>query len=409
MSEFSVDGIIVQGDYLLLADKTILIAAYFDRAKVKVKAISAMMGLKPVWYKRETYITKGSSFRTIFKPVIMGRDHFIYTTSINKEVGSRYIITTEDHLYGDVYNFLMVNYKLPLLKEWIPEMMRAFVDKGYLKKIPQYATYVRDRNTVSIPVHGKNVPITDIWVYDFGNLDEKNMEETVSQLLQNGRIRIADRPSKPLDFKDFSEYMSKYGGLAAAKLEEQIKPLIPLKGKVDTFAGLKKRMYPQQAAIVNGLIALMESGARYGLDVAEMGCGKTEMGMAFVDAAFNKQWLQRHPGKTLKDVYLEGAVNYRAIMMAPGHLIEKWETEIYSEIPGAQVVVLNSFDKLIALKAEGKKPKGRRWYLIAKDFCKLGSFYSPTPSVVGTSYVVKNYCVDCLESREEHVYCCLAH
>lgn len=404
MSQLAIDGIIVQGDYLLKANNTILIASYFDRAKVKVKAIASMMGRKTLSYKGKNYGTKENSYRTIFKPVIMGRDHFVYTTSVNKEVGSRYLITTEDFLCRDVYDFLMVNYKLPLLKEWIPEIVKTFVNKGFANKIPAYATYVSDRNTVCIPVHEKSVPISEVLVYDFGDLDEQNLEDTVSQLLQNGRIHIADRPSKPLEFTDFAEYMSKYGGLAAAKLEEQIKPLVPLKGTVDTFAGLNKRMYPQQAAVVNGLIALMESGARYGLNVAEMGCGKTEMGMAFVDAAFNKKWLLRHPDKTLKDVYLEDAVNYRAIMMAPGHLIKKWKSEICSEIPGAQVEILDSFKKLIAIREEGKKPKGRRWYLISKDFCKLGSSYSPTPSVVGTSYVVKNYCLDCLESREEYVY-----
>lgn len=403
-NQMVVDGIAVHGDYLILADNTILAASYFDRAKVKVKAISASLGGKGLWFQYKTFSTKGESFRTVFKPVVMGRDHFIYTTSVNKEVGTRYLITTEDHLYEDVYDFLMTNYKLPLLKNWMPSLVAAFLDGRDVYKESPYSTYKCARAGARIPLHGEYTPLEDIRVYDFACLTEEKLETAVSTLLRTGKIRIAGRLSEPLEFKDFSEYMEKYGNLSAAKLEEQIKPLVPLKGAVDTFAGLKKRMYPQQAAIVNGLVALMESGARYGLDVAEMGCGKTEMGMALVDAAMNKKWLKSHPGKTLKDAYLEEAVHYRAIMMAPGHLIGKWKEEILSEIPAARVEVIDDFKKLVALRKEGKKPVGRRWYLISKDFCKLGSQYSPIPSVVGTSYVVKNYCVDCFENYGEYFY-----
>ena len=403
-NQMVVDGIIVNGDYLLLTDNTVLAAAYFDRAKVKVKAISASLGGKGLWFQYKTFSTKGESFRTVFKPVIMGRDHFVYTTSVNKEVGTRYLITTEAHLYEDVYDFLMTNYKLPLLKNWMPPLVEAFLDARDVYKESPYCTYKSARSGVCIPLHGEYMPLEDIRVYDFDCLTEEKLETAVSNLLRTRKIQIAGRLSEPLEFKDFSEYMEKYGNLAAAKLEEQIKPLVPLKGAVDTFAGLKKRMYPQQAAVVNGLVALMESGARYGLNVAEMGCGKTEMGMALVDAAMNKKWLKSHPGKTLKDVYLEEAVSYRAIMMAPGHLIGKWEEEILSEIPAARVEIIDDFKKLVALRKEGKKPIGRNWYLISKDFCKLGSQYSPIPSVVGSSYVVKNYCVDCFESHGMYFY-----
>lgn len=398
-----VDGIAVNGDYLILANKTVLVASYFDRAKVKVKAIAASLGEKQLCFQHNTFITKGESFRTVFKPVAMRRDHFVYTTSVNKEVGTRYLITTEKYLYEDIYNFLMTNYKLPLLKNWMSSLVTAFLNDGDVYKESPYSTY-KSAGEVSVPMHGEYISIEEIRVYDFACLTEEKLEGVVSRLLKNKKIRIAEHMSKPLKFKDFSEYMEKYGNLSATKLEEKINPLVPLKGTVDTFAGLRKRMYPQQAAVVNGLIALMESGARYGLNVAEMGCGKTEMGMALVDAAMNQKWLKLHPNKTLKDIYLENAVNYRAIMMAPGHLISKWKEEIISEIPAARVEVIDDFKKLVAIREEGKNPVGRKWYLISKDFCKLGAQYSPIPTVVGTSYVTKNYCLDCYESHGIYSY-----
>lgn len=120
-NKLHIDSLTVNGDYLLLADNTVLVAAYFDRAKVKMKAVAAMLGTKPMTFQYKSYVTKGQSYRTIFKPVVMGRDYFVYTTSVNKEVGERYLITTEAYLYEDFHDFLMHNYELPLIQEWMPK------------------------------------------------------------------------------------------------------------------------------------------------------------------------------------------------------------------------------------------------------------------------------------------------
>ncbi len=159
-----------------------------------------------------------------------------------------------------------------------------------------------------------------------------------------------------------------------------------------------KRLYPQQAACVNGLIALKKAGSRYGLMVEGMGCGKTLQGAAVADAYFNEQWLEGHPGKNLKDMYLsDDKPSYRNVLMAPSHLVQKWREEILSEIPGAKVEIIRDLDSLLEIRRKGKERNGREWYLLSKDFAKLGSMNSPIPVNVGHDIPYGMVCKDCDE------------
>lgn len=394
-------GLPVFGDYIVLCNEDVIMVSFFDRAKNKVKACSAMIGAGTIIFAHSRFETRGSQYKTIFKPVALGRDQFIYTTCINKDIGTRFLITTQESEDEDVYAFLMEHYELPLLKEWSGKIFSKCLNDKYIKS----GAKVNGNKARLISIHGRKIPLSELKVLDFGGLTENILEKVVSKMLRDREISFSPLPSKKLSFKGFDNYITEYGSLLVDNLRNSINSLMPLNGTVASFAAKGKRMYPQQAACVNGIIALMESGSRYGLMIEGMGCGKTLQAAGTVDAVMNLRWLKKNGCKNLQEVYLsEDQPRYRAIVMVPGHLLNKWKDEILNEIPGAHVTVIRNLACLINLRKQGKKPNGREWYLISKDTAKLGALESPIPTAVGKEYITENYCVSCKEVRNTIVY-----
>ena len=118
-------------------------------------------------------------------------------------------------------------------------------------------------------------------------------------------------------------YLGRYGPALAGRIAERFRPLTgePAGGRRSGNDGapqldvrrelrkLKREPFPAQAGVIDGLVALFGSGRRHGFIVAECGTGKTIMSMA------------------VPYVLSKGAP-FRALVMCPGHLVEKWRREI---------------------------------------------------------------------------------
>ena len=401
-----VDGVSVALDYCLKTDDDeIILMGYFDRAKAKVKSIACSLGHKSmrIGYVRQNS-RRGSEFKTAYKVINMGYDRFVYAFSSNKDIGTDYILTTDEWMQDDLFEHFMCNFKLPLLESWKAYLYTTLTKKGNLRVCNRYARCLSCcDDSRCVELHGKQVPIKSIRVLDVSQITNDVLTEIVSEGLKKKEIFISRNEMKPLSFDTFDSYITNYGASMVENLEKEIETLSPLKGKVDEVALMSKRLYPPQAACVNGMVALKESGSRYGLMIEGMGCGKTVQGASVVDGYFNKKWLKSHPGKGLKELYEAKEVAYRVVMMAPSHLVGKWESEVLKEIPDAKVTVLDDFSKLVALRERGSKRTGKEWYFISKDSAKLGSHYSPIPTTVGKKEIKISYCRDCLETRQMFV------
>ena len=392
--------------------RKLITLSFIERSKVLSKAVSTSVALGDTVSIRDIHggiITKNEKFYTVYKPVRMGRDKFFLVTILNKAVGKDYVLTDIEHKYEDIYNFLMCNYKLPLLREWIPELLVELLDTRSVSVLSgwDYAWEQKgkDVESSSLPgafIHGKNVPVKEVVTFSFKNLTDQLLQECVSSLIKRGTIKVADAPSEKLNLESFDSYIAGYGQSLVTNLEKSIETLAPLDGELKGFAAKNKRLYPQQAACINGIIALKKAGSRYGLMVEGMGCGKTLQGAAVVDAYFNQEWLNSHKGKDLKDLYMsKDQPKYRNVLMAPSHLVAKWKEEILSEIPGTDVIIINDFNQLLEIREKGKERTGREWYLISKDFCKLGSQLSPIPTTVAKMVPKGMVCVDCQDDPEK--------
>lgn len=85
--------------------------------------------------------------------------------------------------------------------------------------------------------------------------------------------------------------------------------------------------------------------------IAEMGCGKTAMSLATLELISNA---------------------YPAIVLSPGHIVQKWAREVEEVIPGARGVVIDSLQALIEFErsyVSGEKVV----VIISKERAKLGS------------------------------------
>ena len=391
----------------------IVAAEFFDRSKAAVVGMGASF-MQDGSHKLQRVTIQGESKSSNQFAKVDSKEWDVFYTNfifdydrcnvgmvLSKDIGSKYILTTRETLLDDFYNTLMNNYTLPLLKEWTSYLLTVFQNKGMAEQ--KIMVHQSPGFCGSICLKGQETPLESLQLLRI-DATEEQLKDVISEGLRTKRICITPIPQKSLDFgntgNSLDAYMTNYGSYLQKNVENAIQPLMPLKDTVDSFVTKKMRPYPQQAAIINGMIALKEKGKKYGFLNCGMGCGKTIMGIGVVEGYMNKRWLDMHPGKTLKDMYLSdpsGQPKYRAIIMPPGHLVEKWKREILREVPGAQVEVLSTLQQLTELRERGKDPKGREWYVISKDFCKLGSSESPIPVNMSSGPLVADYCVDCYE------------
>ena len=159
--------------------------------------------------------------------------------------------------------------------------------------------------------------------------------------------------------KDVTTYLQKYGPALAGRIADRFKPLVtaPQLDVRRALKTLKRSPFPAQAGVVEGLVALFKSGRRHGFIVAECGTGKTIMSMAVPHV-------------------LSAGKPYRALVMAPGHLVEKWKREIEETIPDATVTVIGDWKAAleIANTEADTKPEKPRYYVISRDRAKLSYF-----------------------------------
>lgn len=397
----SSSGVQLPGTYFILSPYSgdVVMAGFYDRAKSRVRSLACSFGNGVIRVGYQRYNTIGSDFWSCYKPVRMGHDKFVYCETINKALKGRWVLTNEENKLEDCYQFLMNNFKMPLLREWVPYILNkgAEYHEEYGRMVQEpHLRIFKSYDNVKVPLHENMVSLEDLILIDFSTMNEKGLQDIVSCGLKNGEITINGvKNQEPLSFDGFNDYVSKYGSSIVENLERDMEPLSPLKGKVEAAAFYKKRMYPQQGACVNGVIALVKAKAKYAFVAEGMGCGKTLQGAAIADTTFNEMWLEKNPSKTLKDLYANDEVGYRNIVMAPSHLIEKWKEEIESEIPHSKATIIRDFGQLIEIRNRGITRSGREWFLISKDFCKLGSQYSPIPTQIGRKYPVLKYCAEC--------------
>ena len=164
------------------------------------------------------------------------------------------------------------------------------------------------------------------------------------------------------------DFLDNYGPDLARRIENQLTvihdPLRDCHPDMDrALQRMKKKPFAVQAEVIKAATKTFDQGKRCVYLPAEMGSGKTIMGIA--------------TALLLKP-------NPRVVVMCPPHLVRKWIREIASCLPGCKAVNLNGrqCQTILRVLIESPEPRGPEFYVIGREKAKIG--YRWRPAVVRT-------------------------
>ena len=161
-----------------------------------------------------------------------------------------------------------------------------------------------------------------------------------------------------------SEFISKFGSGLLQAVRSQNPPIFddasnPIWDGI--INSLSRTPFPAQRRVVHALTTLLTQHAPAGVINAEMGTGKTLMGILVAT-------LLHHAGFP------------RTLVLAPPHLVYKWRREIRATVPNAQVWILNGPDtlrKLLQLRTMRSKPVVPQFFILGRVRMRMGFDWRP--------------------------------
>jgi SNF2 family DNA or RNA helicase len=154
-----------------------------------------------------------------------------------------------------------------------------------------------------------------------------------------------------------ASYLETYGALVADRARQAFEPLHVPSMDPPVSLQLKRPMLPAQAHVVTAAVKTLRHQKAVFI-AAEMGTGKTQIGACTVHA--------HATGKP-----------YRAIVMAPPHLVEIWRAELTAIFPdrAVDIWILERWNELFLL------PRGKLarplWLIMGETLAKSGPYWRP--------------------------------
>lgn len=380
------------------------VLSIFDRSNQSVRSVSASLcrgSAFEVDYKYGRQRRLGCSYEykmnSFIYPLRIGKERVTHAMLVSEEIGKRVIITTEKRLHMDVYNFLMKNYKMPLLPAWIPALISEL---RYRKNLEMDLHYESEDDCIPVPLGTESVPLRELKGLLFCNLTEKVLEDAISCLLKCGKIHISPYKQRKLSFKDMDEYFQRYGSGVMTNLQKQLRPVSQHTDEMK-YAALKDiRLYPQQISTDMGVVEYFrKKKGHYAIFNCGMGTGKTIMGAVAVDAYYNSKAMDKNHMSLADVLKRPELVSYRCIIMCPPHLVDKWVSEINAQIPYAKAIALTDFSQLVDLRMAGRERKGKEIYVMSKDFGKLTYMDMPAVTQIKRKKIWECVCNRCGMSK----------
>ena len=274
----SIDGIYEKlgVDFVITHNRCVLVASLFHRSEQMVRQAGAAVNLGNANAYTDTnrmYFMGG--YTSYFQKIQADKEEFYHLILISKELGKSYFLTSPEREGTDFYEVLMSNYKLPLLKEWGGMLLeygksKRVVDPAFGRTDVIYGSFSRrgERKFAGIP-------LDQVVAHDIRAYSENVLTEGIKWLFDSGKVRLATKPQQPLpEDLTLDDYFSKYGKTIVDHLEGQIHPVSELQSVPDTVVLKGKRLYPQQATIVQGAVRFLDKKSDFLFINEGMGTGK---------------------------------------------------------------------------------------------------------------------------------------
>lgn len=153
------------------------------------------------------------------------------------------------------------------------------------------------------------------------------------------------------------DYLLAWAPALGRQLDQLVVPRVQAGAEAPAeWAKLGRTPFPAQGDVIQALSATLED-ENSALLVGEQGTGKTlMMGTIPWDLFQRRQHREA----------------YRVLLVAPDHLMAKWQREIEATIPGSQATVIGDWREVISLpKRWAVKPTHPEYWLIGRDRAKL--------------------------------------
>lgn len=180
-----------------------LVYSCFSRSEMELRSFGANISLgNAMLYPEETEqsgkiaVFPKANMDTCHVRLTRGKEQLFHSVSLSQELGGKYILTTREIRDKDIYNWLMSNFDLPLLDEWVPYLLQTGKEQ------------IKEMETI---IYGKEQGwMKEIIVYE-ASLTDAVLQELVADGLRHRGIFIARTPQEPLRFDNMDDYFMKYG------------------------------------------------------------------------------------------------------------------------------------------------------------------------------------------------------
>jgi len=169
-----------------------------------------------------------------------------------------------------------------------------------------------------------------------------------------------------MQISSLKDFLDNYGSSLAERIDRELEVIHdPLRDQDDNMAvfmsKLKKKPFPVQSEVVKGVVKSFQAGNRAVYITAEMGSGKTIMGIS------TALLLKEKP---------------RVLVLCPPHLVRKWIKEVKDTVPLVNVFNLNGKHCLSMLEGlKAPRPLTRpEFYVIGRERAKIT--YQWRPAVI---------------------------
>lgn len=262
-------------DFVLAADtNNPAVISFYDRSLSLIKSIGASLscGVSIIQLNDYKFNSTGE-YDTIITPIITGKDKFYHAISISKRINENIMICKNGDQEVSFYNLLMNQFNLPLMKEWASEMYSYCMGKQYISW-NNTVQLIKGEHSISndFSFGYDKVKLENLRIFNI-RLTDVSLESCVKDLFSQSKIWITQNRQKPLTFSNMDSYFKEYGKSLVENLEKSIVPLTELNGNIDYFVMRHMRLFPQQAAQVNGVVALLDRSS-YAILNEGMGTGK---------------------------------------------------------------------------------------------------------------------------------------
>lgn len=403
MKNFSVNNgaLTAHYRYVIYIGRDLLAIDYIARGRQTVRSIGANIKLgASVQYSGSRKWIRGNAV-CYNAPLDCAYETATEGLVVSDQLGKTCFFTTEAHYQTDFFNFLLKNYKLPLMEQWIPVLRRELLNRNLITERTNedcWSCGVSEADSVEFPNIGE---LKNLIVVDCSEMSEDAFETVIRELLRTRLIKICNKPQKPLGIVKLDDYVERFSKEIVSQVSTQVRPVIAVDGTYHDSASVGLRLYPKQADAVNGIVSVLERSS-YCIVNEGCGCGKTFQAIVATDGYYTRKWLHTHPGKTLKDSLEDPlAVQYRCIVLCPPHLVSKWCEEITQRVPYAKAIEVTSLSQMIQLRKHGAERCGKEFFVLNREIGKLNYSLAPVDMKVRKRDVKVCVCAKCGTMRED--------